>query len=527
MERGAARIVDVSEVQLRLAMVTAGVWLTYMVCGASALYAAATWEQPHRPLILTLLGIGMLGGLAIPFLPLERIVRGRLAEPFLIAWSVLDVTLIAAMVAADGGVRSPFSAVFFLPLIFAALFYPLRSFVPVGALAVFAFVAGTASGGSHPDPSYVAFIATTLAAVAVMCAWQAQNHDRNRALLNLVSRTDPLTNTLNRRGFEERLEAELTESTRTGQPLSLMLLDLDGFKAVNDRLGHAAGDELLSWVADRVAGVVRPRDCFGRLGGDEFAVLAPGTSKTEALEIEARLRGEVVGRIAVTAGIACFPEDGADMEELYRSADRELYAAKHGSPGLATGSRDRSWGETLAVAVNTRMGAPAGDQSPIGRHAAGLARRLGWNGAELASLTLAAMVHDVGKLPVPDRILQKPGPLAPGEYEEVKRHLVKGAEMLGRIEGLEPISPWLRHAHENFDGSGYPDGLRGEQIPLASRMLRVVTAFGAMTSERPYRSAMSQEAALEQLRRNAGGQFDPRCVTAFEAYVLEESTLQV
>jgi HD-GYP domain-containing protein (c-di-GMP phosphodiesterase class II) len=273
--------------------------------------------------------------------------------------------------------------------------------------------------------------------------------------------------------------------------------------------------------------VVRPRDCFGRLGGDEFAVLAPGTSKTEALEIEARLRGEVVGRIAVTAGIACFPEDGADMEELYRSADRELYAAKHGSPGLATGSRDRSWGETLAVAVNTRMGAPAGDQSPIGRHAAGLARRLGWNGAELASLTLAAMVHDVGKLPVPDRILQKPGPLAPGEYEEVKRHLVKGAEMLGRIEGLEPISPWLRHAHENFDGSGYPDGLRGEQIPLASRMLRVVTAFGAMTSERPYRSAMSQEAALEQLRRNAGGQFDPRCVTAFEAYVLEESTLQV
>ena len=143
---------------------------------------------------------------------------------------------------------------------------------------------------------------------------------------------------------------------------------------------------------------------------------------------------------------------------------------------------------------------------------------------DLASLTLAAMVHDVGKLPVPDRILQKPGPLAPGEYDEVKQHLVRGAEMVGRIEGLESIAPWLRHAHEDFDGGGYPDGLREDEIPLASRMLRVVTAFRAMTSDRPHRAAMSTDAALEQLRRNAGGQFDPRCVIAFEAYVLEEST---
>jgi HD-GYP domain-containing protein (c-di-GMP phosphodiesterase class II) len=185
-----------------------------------------------------------------------------------------------------------------------------------------------------------------------------------------------------------------------------------------------------------------------------------------------------------------------------------------------------TWGETLAVAVNTRMGASVEDRSPVARHARGLARRLGWTGAELATLTLAAMVHDVGKLPVPDRILQKPGPLSQDEYAEVKRHLVRGAEMVGRIEGLERIAPWLRHIHESFDGTGYPDGLRGEQIPLASRMLRVVIAFGAMTSERPYRAVMSQEAALDQLRRNAGGQFDPHCVEAFEAYVLEESTVK-
>jgi diguanylate cyclase (GGDEF)-like protein len=525
MARGAARIVDVSEVQLRLAMVRAGIWLTYAVCSTGALYALVTWDQPHRTLIVSLLGVGMLGGLVIWLLPVERIVRSRFAEPFLVSWSVLDVALVAAIVAADGNVRSPYSAVFFLPLIFAALFYPLRSFVPVGALVVFAFVAGAASGDTHPDPTYVAIIATALASVAVMCAWQAQSHESNRTLLNVISRTDPLTNTLNRRGFEERLEAELAESVRTGQPLSLMLLDLDGFKAVNDRLGHAAGDELLCWVADRVGGAVRPMDSFGRLGGDEFAVLAPATSRSEAREIGERVQAELAPRIAATAGIAAFPEDGADMEELYRCADRELYATKHGGEGRPSGRRDMSWGRTLSVAVNTRMGAPAGDQSPIARRAAGLARRLGWGGSDLASLTLAAMVHDVGKLPVPDRILQKPGPLEEAEYAEVKRHLVRGAEMLGQIEGLEPIAPWLRHAHENFDGSGYPDGLEGEQIPLASRMLRVVTAFNAMTSDRPYRAAMTEEAALEQLRRNAGGQFDPRCVIAFEDYVIEELTL--
>jgi diguanylate cyclase (GGDEF)-like protein len=520
-ERQAARIVDVSEVQLRMAMVQAGIWLTYIVCATISLYALVTWEQPHRSLILALLSVAICGALLIPRLPLERVVRGPLAEPFFLLWSFLDVALVAVIVAADGGGASPFAAVFFIPLVFAALFYPLRSFVAVAAVIVFVYVGAATIGDTTPDTTYIAFISVALATVAVMCAWLAQNHDRNRALLNTVSRTDPLTNCLNRRGFEERVEAELSAGVRSGRPLTLMLIDLDCFKAVNDRLGHAAGDELLCWVADGIERSVRSMDTTARLGGDEFAVLIPETAKSEAGAVVDRIGVALANRIEVTVGLASFPEDGTDLEELYRAADRDLYQHKR-EGHHAAGNRELSWAATLARAVNARMGA-APEQSEIAGHAAGLARNLGWSGADLASFTLAAMVHDVGKVPVPDRILRKRGPLDENEYDELRRHLVHGAEMIGRIEGLEPIAPWLRYAHENFDGSGYPEGLRGDEIPLASRMLRVVAAFDAMTSERAYRSAMSPEQARELLRRNSGTHFDPACVGAFEAYLVNEA----
>jgi HD-GYP domain-containing protein (c-di-GMP phosphodiesterase class II) len=130
------------------------------------------------------------------------------------------------------------------------------------------------------------------------------------------------------------------------------------------------------------------------------------------------------------------------------------------------------------------------------------------------------MLHDVGKVSLPDQILRKPGPLDDREYEEVKRHPVVGAEYVNRVDGLSPIAVWVRHSHEHYDGSGYPDGLRGEEIPLASRILLVADAFDAMTSDRPYRAAIPHEEALAELRRNAAIQFDPRCVTAFEDFLI-------
>ncbi len=521
VSRGSTRIVDVTEVQLRLAMIRAGVWLTWGICATATLYAVFTWDKPNRELILALLAVGASAGVVIPLLPTEKIVRSRYDNVFFLLWSLADVTLIALLVAADGGGSSPYSAVFFVPLVFAALFYPLPLFVVVGAADVFLYVAASSGGNDFEGALRIPIVAAALGSTAVMCAWLAQSHDRQRVLLNRLSRTDPLTDALNRRGFEERLQVEIADAVRTRQPIGLLMLDLDGFKQVNDNLGHAAGDELLTWVAGAIKSAARPMNSVGRLGGDEFAVLSPGASRHDSSEIARRVSERLSERIQVTIGVASYPEDGISLEELYHAADSELYALKYGAAEQPSGAAQLSWAATMARAVNTRMGGN-GDQSRAVRFASGLARRLGWSGPDLDNISLAAMVHDVGKMPVPDRILQKPGPLEPHEYEVVKRHLVKGAEMMGRIEGLAPIAPWLRHARENYDGSGYPDGLSGEQIPLAARMLRVVDAFNAMTSERPYRPAMSMDEALAQLRRDAGRVFDPRCVVEFEAVLTAE-----
>jgi putative nucleotidyltransferase with HDIG domain len=263
-------------------------------------------------------------------------------------------------------------------------------------------------------------------------------------------------------------------------------------------------------------------DSLGRLGGDEFAILVPGAGPAEGVDVAKRVQDALAERIPCSTGVASFPTDGADRDELHRHADADLYAAKHGRRPDATPShRELSWAAALARAVDFRMSVPDEHSTAVAHYAAAVARRLGWSGADLAMLRMAAMLHDVGKVSVPDRILQKPGPLSVDEYEQIKDHPVAGAEIVERIEGLSPIVEWIRRSHEHYDGSGYPDGLRGEDIPLASRILLVADAFDAMTSHRPYGGALPADIALEELRANVGKQFDPKCVSALEEYLVE------
>jgi diguanylate cyclase (GGDEF)-like protein/putative nucleotidyltransferase with HDIG domain len=513
--------VEGSQEHLREQMVRAGVSLTIAACVTGALYALATWEHQNRGLLLALFGVGMSTGFAIRLLKPERILRSRYADVFFVTWSLTVIALIAVGVAVDGGARSPLTFVFFLPMVYAAVFYPLRLFVPVGAADMIAFVL-VADLYGDPEPTYVAFIAACLAFSAVLCAWQSQNHDRHREHLTRMSRTDPLTGCFNRRGFEERMTAELDAAARGGRSVALVLFDLDNFKAVNDMNGHAAGDELLCWVVEGLNRAVRPMDSVGRLGGDEFAIIAPGAGESGAERIATRARKLLSERVAVTTGIASFPAHGADHDELQRHADRQLYDNKHGDDEHFTaGRRELTWAATLARAVDARMATPIEHSTIVARYAAGIAERLGWSGADLAHLRIAAMLHDIGKVVLPDRILQKPDSLDALEFEEVKRHPEEGAELINRVEGMGRIADWVRHSHEHFDGSGYPDGLTGDAIPLASRILLVADAFDAMTSDRPYRSAQSQTHALAELRANAGRQFDPRCVDALDQFLVD------
>jgi diguanylate cyclase (GGDEF)-like protein len=405
--------------------------------------------------------------------------------------------------------------IFFLPVIFSALSYPLGSVVIVGSLSLATYLTFALTTGGR-SWGYQALFAVMLACAGAISAWQARNHDRQRVALLEVSRADPLTGCLNRRGFEERAGAELGAARRQGGQGAVLVLDVDHFKEVNDRHGHATGDELLRWVVQALKGTLRPADAIGRLGGDEFAVMFVDLAPVEAVEGAARITEALGERAPCSVGMATFPLDGSDLDELMRLADIRLYASRHGRPDRSgTSATERlSWAATLAHAVDLRMDAVHEHSRAVAEGAVSIAAALGWPEDMLGMLRIAAMLHDVGKVTVPDRILTKPGPLTAEEFEMIKTHSLAGAEMVARVEGLDMIVPWIRHSHESFDGSGYPHGLAGEAIPLASRIMFVADAFDAMTSTRPYRQALSVAEACQELRRHAGAQFDPACVDA-------------
>jgi diguanylate cyclase (GGDEF)-like protein len=508
-------IVDQSALRVRVATIAAGVWLTYVVCGTSSVYVALTWEQPHRALIASLFGAGIAGALIVSRLPRERIVRSRFREAFFLGWSALDLGLIVVAAAADGGTTSPLALIFFMPVVFASLSYPRASVLAVGSLTVASFLVLAAMHGDT-QWGYEGIFAVMLACTCAMSSWQARLHHRQRLALMEVSRADPLTGCLNRRGFEERAIAELGASTRRASQGAVIVLDIDHFKEVNDRHGHAAGDELLRWVVRKLRATVRGADAIGRLGGDEFAVLFADIDATGAVEGVARITEALSERAPCSVGMASFPLDGVELEELMRQADIRLYASRHGRPDReSTSTTERlSWAATLAHAVDMRMDARHEHSRAVANCAVSIGDLLGWTEEMLGMLRIAAMLHDVGKVTVPDTILAKPGPLAAGELEVIRSHSAAGAELVSRVQGLDMIVPWIRHSHESFDGSGYPDGLAGEAIPQASRIMLVADAFDAMTSTRSYSDALPLPDACEELRRHAGTQFDPVCVAA-------------
>jgi diguanylate cyclase (GGDEF)-like protein len=509
-------IIDFSEVKFRLRIAGVRIWLTYLIAAVFGAYALGTWDGTER-LALVALAAGYLAwGMLVRLLPLEKIVHSRFHDVFFLAWSVAEIAAIATAMGIDGGSDSPLAALLFIPLVVVALTYPPMLVLAVGALELLVYLMLAVNVGGQDDLSLSLF-AVSLGITALVCAWQTRIRDAQRDELNRISRADPLTGCLNRRGFLERLEAEVDEGGRTGRAFSLVALDLDRFKSVNDSAGHAAGDELLRWTVQKLEENLRPMDSVGRLGGDEFAILVPGAARPEALTLVGRLNRVLSDRAPSSMGIASYPTDGTDSDELQRHADAELYSAKDGRRvQTAPSRRELSWATALAQAVDTRIAVPDEHSTAVARYAAVIAEELGWQGTELALLRMAAMLHDVGKVGIPDSILRKSGPLTEEEFDQMRLAPVTGAELVGRVEGLGPIVPWIYHAHEHMDGSGYPEGLRGDIIPLASRIIAVADAFDAMTSNRPYRTAMSTTDAMTELHRCSGSQFDPQCVEALE-----------
>lgn len=362
----------------------------------------------------------------------------------------------------------------------------------------------------------------------------ARDFDRMAAELH-ESLKDPLTGLLNHRAFQERLGEELARARRDGHPVSVVALDIDDFKSINDDFGHATGDEALRLVARAMSAELRPGDVCGRVGGDEFTIGIVRTGAETAEVIVDRIRSavraasEITGhRIALSAGIAEFPGHAQEQEELLHLADGAMYWAKTDgknrsvlfsseadlalSPAEAA-ERNLRVGlvntvHALARAVDAKDGYTHQHSGRVARYAAILAAKLGISGESLEKIRTAGVLHDVGKIGISDTILLAPRRLTDEEFAIMRRHSELGRDIIAGA-GMPDVAQWVLHLHERWDGSGYPGGLAGESVPLESRLLHAADALEAMTSSRVYRSALPLAVAIDELERSKGTAFDP------------------
>ncbi len=360
------------------------------------------------------------------------------------------------------------------------------------------------------------------------------------ARIEKLAITDVMTGVFNRRYFDERLGEEVSRHARYGGDFSLVLFDLDHFKKYNDTYGHRVGDELLRQVAQAARESVRNIDLVFRYGGDEFALLLPETNPHEARVVCERVQTRLATRMQVqgtgvtlSMGIGGWPEDGKTAGELVRAADDALYYSKRSGgarvclfteTSLAQ-KRDgtESDGEraaldaaqALVAAVDAKDHYTAPHSRLVAVYAAALARAAALSSEHVTVVEIAGLLHDVGKIGIPDELLGKTDKLTAEEWDVLKQHSQMAVNIIGPVPSLAPCLPIILHNHEWYDGQGYPDGLKSNAIPLEARILAIADAFASMISARPYCRAMSSGEAIEELRRCSGSQFDPELVEIF------------
>lgn len=375
---------------------------------------------------------------------------------------------------------------------------------------------------------------------------------------------DPLTDLFNHSYFHETLETLFATSRRGKFPLSCILFDIDYFKELNESLGHGFGDDVLRQIADVLRQCLRPQDVATRYGGDKFGVILPETILKEAVALADKLRVELSGNnfsnrkssthITVSAGVSASDETTHNKSEIIQHAEAALDEAKQKgrnrvcywqlpvrAPVAASPPHDRTAVDEIrarfadlqkefkkhylesSLPIIDEMEASDGflkaHSHNVSRLSTRLARRLQLEENDVDRIKTAALLHDIGKLVIDGKILRKPTPLTPGEYDLIKKHPLYGVSLLSHTRVFDEELPLILHHHERFDGEGYPHGLKGDDIPLGSRIICIAEAFDGLTAGAVYRAAVSAEKAMAELTRCSGTHFDPSLVNIMISFV--------
>ncbi len=416
-----------------------------------------------------------------------------------------------------------------------------------GSIFLFSWDAGFTAGNQTIEAVLI------LGGIFLLLSWFLggimEVEKRTTAHLAAMANEDSLTGLGNHRFYHDQLNHFMEMALKKQEPLSLILLDIDCFKLYNDTYGHTQGDLLLQELASLLQEHAPSHAVLTRYSSDEFALILPGTGLQEANETALGLNqavadhsfpgiNQLFDKISVSAGISNFPYHAQNAQELLEAADEALYSSKTTGGnrvqsyqailerlGRTVGDSDRELTNslrTLMTVVNAKDRYTYSHSDRVSYYAKMVGERMGINPHELRLLEFGAFLHDLGKLEIPREVLNINGPLSNIEWQMIRKHPAWGAEILKPISILEPIIPMVLHHHENYDGSGYPEGLKGKKIPLFARILRVVDSYDAITTNRPYHRLLSRENALKEIERYRGLHYDPLVVDIFLKCIKEQ-----
>jgi len=386
--------------------------------------------------------------------------------------------------------------------------------------------------------------ATRIAVIVacIMVAYIFEQARKNIKRLEFLANIDGVTGLYNHRYFQTRLEEEIQKADDKNSALGMLMIDLDNFKKYNDNYGHKAGDMLLSESSDLFLSQTDEQDIVCRYGGDEFAILLPDADSNRILSVIEKIRKafsekvdkdevfDLPDKVTISAGYSIYPELAQNKDELIMQADSALYQAKNMGRNNVQVFRDvfedikyffdsdeKLFGGLRALlgTVSAKDKYTLGHSERVMDYAVMIAKAMGLGDKKIRLIKIAALLHDIGKVEIPESVLNKSGPLTDDDKYLLHKHPDYSVDILEPLASIEHLIDSIKYHHERFDGKGYPSGIKGYNIPLEARILCVADSFDAMLSDRPYRKGMKIEEVVAELRNNSGTQFDPCTVQAF------------